>query len=161
MELMSFTLLSESQWLHEAHQLNCHTTPPFYPRYAAFPDGAVTLELFERLAIAAPHPHARTRLHRGAGAPERHKDYALQRSDLRASPTDRGRWTRLGRRARLRDTLQPAARALLDVGIVRLCALTVVPVLRLRLDVDRRRTLHHHEREIPDSPGLSGKILDR
>src|SRR5262245_51880599 len=24
--LMSFTLLSASPWLHEAHQLNCHTT---------------------------------------------------------------------------------------------------------------------------------------
>src|SRR4029450_12563237 len=48
-ELITFPLLSESQWLHEAHQLNCYTTHswPYTTRVvqssSAVPDNAWTM----------------------------------------------------------------------------------------------------------------------
>src|SRR5438132_7296691 len=65
-----------------------------------------------------------------------------------------GRSPRRRRRTRLRDDLEPPARALLDIGVVGLGALAVIPVLRLRLggsfplDVYRRRGLHHDRRGV-------------
>lgn len=68
----------------------------------------------------------------------------------------------LRQRTRLRDDLQPAARAHLHIRIVSLRFLAVVPILLRRLNVRlgiRRRGLHHRRRGI-DRVRISDRVWE-